>query len=64
MVLKIYGRSPLSVPDSVYPISEIVAMLAHQINSPLSCILSSAELSMHLKLPSGNIAPISFNVRT
>ncbi|MBI5590542.1 MAG: HAMP domain-containing histidine kinase [Deltaproteobacteria bacterium] len=36
----------LNHPNSLDPISEIVAMLAHQINSPLSCILASAELSI------------------
>ena len=38
--------SQLNHPDSLDPIPEIVAMLAHQINSPLSCILASAELSI------------------
>lgn len=40
------GRAILSLSDSLDPISEIVAMLAHQINSPLSCILASADLSI------------------
>lgn len=36
---------PLKDVNTLDPISEIVTMLAHQINSPLSCIIASAELS-------------------